>query len=976
MKLKKSHLLIGAALLVVLGSAGAAGLWVLRKRRHPPLTAEQAFAKGQEYLQKRRYVDAYRHFNHAAQARPGETSYQWESARAAHALRQEGIAVRHAQNAWDAGLRNRDVLEMLVAGTPFKTPQERLKAGLAWLKELPDNGSRKELEGDLHFGSESFAESLRLWAEHLEAAPSPRMATKVALAHVALKKPEMAEETLKAAREGSRLDEQGYSLLGNLLAERDKLKEAEAAFAEGRQRFPEGRGLRLSEAVLLMTQDRLADAGGVLEPLRHLGSDPASETLHHSARLFLGFIAGARADAAALQALAAAADGDTPMMEGERLFYRTLEERNAGKPGKTEDFKRIRRLLPRHPAVEWAAARDLARSEAWAEAVDAYQGIEGLMARAPRIQFELALSLQRARKPDEALSTLRRLHGRGHYSKQSVELFRDIAFQRGLAQEGAMAQKLLEEKFRDDPGVLFAGGLLSLRSGKLDEAAAVFEALAAKLPERADVELARLSVYLARKDYEGLLRECEASKAPRAGLAPLRAEALVRLGRADEAERTYEQALGERPDPAMMLSYANLLLGRQKADGAARWYSEVLKSHPKNAVANLGLGVLALQKHALKEARARIETVTSAGAPIAYAYLLLAEIELRERQPERAVAACTRALSLAPNDLKALALQGVAHLKAGRPGEAEAILQQCIQKEPSVPALQWELAHAKLARGAPEEALKVVDAALAKGSAGELPFALLRALLLAQLGKADEAKATLAKAGPEVTPVQARLCEAWLLQREGRAAEAAGLLRPHLDDALATSAWAELMIHQGKDQGVMDALARHKLEGPRWIQLGVMARQKELNALAVGCYRKAIEHEPENALLLNNYAWASLQLEAFDPEAVLAAARKASSLLPENSAVVHTYATALLKCRKDRECIEYLERARQLTERFPKLMVLLGEAYQRAGNAAQAIKWYGACLQHPDTADVQSGDLARPALQKRLEDLKAKQGSP
>jgi tetratricopeptide (TPR) repeat protein len=197
--------------------------------------------------------------------------------------------------------------------------------------------------------------------------------------------------------------------------------------------------------------------------------------------------------------------------------------------------------------------------------------------------------------------------------------------------------------------------------------------------------------------------------------SPLRAAALTRLGKAEEAEKVYEQALGERPDPGMMLSYANLLLSRRKSEAASKWYSEVLKSQPRNPVAQLGLGVLAMERRDLREARAYVESVTSAGAPIAYAYLLLAEIELEQRQPEKAVAASSRALAIAPNDLKALAFQGVAHLKAGRPGEAEAILGQCLQKDSGIPALHWELAHAKLARGAR------VGRLLRKFSLDELP---------------------------------------------------------------------------------------------------------------------------------------------------------------------------------------------------------------------------------------------------------------
>ena len=104
----------------------------------------------------------------------------------------------------------------------------------------------------------------------------------------------------------------------------------------------------------------------------------------------------------------------------------------------------------------------------------------------------------------------------------------------------------------------------------------------------------------------------------------------------------------------------------------------------------------------------------------------------------------------------------------------------------------------------------------------------------------------------------------------------------------------------------------------------------------------------------------------------MAAARKAASLLPTNPAILHTSGTVLLKCGKERDCIDLLVRAGVTTERSPKLMFVLAQAYEKAGNAEKALQWYTSCLSHPATATETQGELSRPALQQRIERLKPK----
>lgn len=249
-------------------------------------------------------------------------------------------------------------------------------------------------------------------------------------------------------------------------------------------------------------------------------------------------------------------------------------------------------------------------------------------------------------------------------------------------------------------------------------------------------------------------------------------------------------------------------------------------------------------------------------------------------------------------------------------------------------------------------------------------------VLLAQCGKGPEARALLERLTPQLTPVQARLCEAWLLQREGQFARASELLRPSIQDRAVAMVWAELMIRQGQPEGVIEALDKLGLDAAAWSRVAELARGKGLGEMVVECCRRALKLKPDDPSLLNNLAWFLVQLPAFDPAEAIAAARKASSLLPTNPAVLHTYGTVLLRCKKDRDCVDVLVRAGPATEKSPKLMILLAQAYEKTDNNAKALQWYTSCLNHPETAGVEQGELSRPSLQQQIDRLKAAPKSP
>jgi predicted Zn-dependent protease len=974
MKLTRTWLLIAVALAAVITAAGAGVFWVKWKRhKPPPITPEQAYATGHKYLDERKYVDAYQYFDYAAWNRPENLEYRLAAGRAALAVGQKATALPHFKALWEGGRKDKIVLQGLADCTVFKTREERLMTVLDWLRKLPEGPERLELEGDADYEAGRFDDATKPWEAAAKAAPSGRITTKLALARIAQGKREAALTILQSQRGTPLLDEEGYGLLAALLDDRNDVPGAEAVLAEGAKLFPSGDALRLSRATYFIEHDRPAEAAQALEPLTARSKEPEEELRHLGARVLLAFVRASQADVAGVTALSTLAEGDAPWLEGERLFDAALLARLSGRSPSVDDLKRLRTLLGGHPAVLWSVGREYARAGFWSDAMSTYRSVGGPLARAPLYLVEYAQVLQRSGLATDAFDVLRSLHGRGVFYKASLELYRDLAAQKQLTKEAEQAQKILEERFKDDPAVLVAGGVMALRSGHLAEAARLLEALAGRFPTRDDVEEARLSVFLVKKDYDGLLRAASQSRASRAALAPLMAAALAILGRPAEAEAVYEKAVAERPEPRLVLGYANLLLTNGKSEPARARYNEVFRAQPTNEVARLGLATVALHAGDVASARTHAEAVAAAkGGGAGYANSLIAELDLRQNRPDRALAAANRALTLDPLDERSRFLQGVATLELGRAEEAEAILRRSAAARPEALATQWQLARAKAACGATGEALALVDATLAKKPADDVPFLALRMILLGQSGKEKEAKAALDAISTKFPPAKALLCEAWILAQAGRLPEAAGKLRSKLDDPEVAQAWAEATLRQGKSEDVLQALDPHALDASHWIRLAETARANAQPAVAIAFYRKAMRTDPENPALLNNFAYVSLQLDGYNPEEVVTAARKAFGLMPQSGSVTHTYATALLRTGREKDCVALLEQAKPVTEKSAKLLLVLAQAYDKVGNAAAALRTYTACLKHPDTAAVQSGDLARPALEKQIERLREK----
>jgi putative PEP-CTERM system TPR-repeat lipoprotein len=111
-------------------------------------------------------------------------------------------------------------------------------------------------------------------------------------------------------------------------------------------------------------------------------------------------------------------------------------------------------------------------------------------------------------------------------------------------------------------------------------------------------------------------------------------------------------------------------------------------------------------------------------------------------------------------------------------------------------------------------------------------------------------------------------------------------------------------------------------------------RQKDYST-AIRYYQQALANEPENAVLLNNYAWVAGQ--ANDPRA-LELAEKANKIAPNQPRILDTLGTLLVAKGDAKRGVELLQQAVSLAPQMSEIRLNLARAYVKTGQSEAAKK--------------------------------------
>ena len=426
------------------------------------------------------------------------------------------------------------------------------------------------------------------------------------------------------------------------------------------------------------------------------------------------------------------------------------------------------RLAQLHLVSKDVAGAEAVMREAAANApdnVDAQLALLSLLAA--HRSFEVA-DQQAARLRTERPDDLKLQLGLGEFYEvqgkpaQAEQVYRDIVKRDGTGPKGLSARNRI--------------AAIQLRAGKRDDATKLIEAVLKANPGDADALVMRADLALAKGDTNAAITDLRAVLRDQPNAVPVQrglARAYLQAGDTRLAEETLRLTVKANPgDLGVRLDLAQLLLRQGKPQEAAPVLEQLVKAEPNNLAALEGLfrvqlaakdypaalksaqtiqalqpklpaghylaGVAEVAQLRPEEARAAFEKAASLDPTLLDPVAALAQLDVTEKQPQRALARLDEYLARQPQNATAQGMKGELLLGTNRPSEAAASFAAA----QAVNAKDWQpyrgQARAAMAQGNTDGAIAAYKAGIAATN-GSPMLAVELAVLYQQQGRTDEA---------------------------------------------------------------------------------------------------------------------------------------------------------------------------------------------------------------------------------------------
>jgi predicted Zn-dependent protease len=536
-------------------------------------TAQDDFNRGQALLREGKKEQAYKFFKKAAQKNETDGMYHWAAATVAP---NQNAAFIHTEAAWKNGARRPDILSALIQLSFHTSEDQKKEYAFGLYMELPDSFRTPDLKADLLFGFGEVDSALVFWNELYRASGSPEWISRIAIAYSRKEMRDSAMAVLSRARALKALDRNAYLLLSSMLFYEGKTADIDKLFMESRENNQYDENLQLEYATLLVLQNRIPDACGILETLRDTVADSEHNLIRHHSRILYSYALAIKADSVGISGLHKYINAGKPAWrKAEGAWHSAIL---AVMRSDTSAFGQIRNLREQiaSPVIMLVFAHECIRRGNMTEAVESLKLLPRAYLQAPAVAVEFAVALAGTGKDDDALVVLGQLHKRGLFTRPSLELFRDLTAKKNLVEKSLAAQKMLEKQFGDDAGVQWSGAMLAIKRGETDSALVLLDKLAKKYPKESRFEVARLSTLYLKGDYGKVVRECSLSTGPVESVAAIQARAYRKLNRTGEADAAFNKALGPKREPGILMEYADFLVTSQEPQKAVRIYQEIL----------------------------------------------------------------------------------------------------------------------------------------------------------------------------------------------------------------------------------------------------------------------------------------------------------------------------------------------------------------------------------------------------------------
>jgi putative PEP-CTERM system TPR-repeat lipoprotein len=642
------------------------------------------------------------------------------------------------------------------------------------------------------------------------------------------------------------------------------------------------------------------------------------------------------------------------------------------------------------------------RSEAARDAIQA--GLKSAPDHLPSLALAATIHLSLG-SLEQAESNARRVLDRMPDSTLGYRLLGATYLRMNAPERALQAMKPVLERELRDPLLLSIAGEAALRLGDATRANSYFSRAASLAPNDATQRTGRGLARLAAGDRDGGMADLEqaAELSPRGMQADLALIAQhLRERQFDRAGAAIDRLARRQPDnPLVENLRGTLALSRNDLPAARRHFEAALARDARDFPASSNLAALDLRERRPDAARQRFAKLLDKDPRNIPAMHALASMAQAEDQPQQALSWLTKAREVDRASIPATLALARFHLAAGRPKDALPILQEAVGAAPEQLELldalgtaylnagdeaQAVLTYAKILRARPDSAPLQMRMGEFRMSRREFDRALAHFRRAAELEpRALEARAAIASALVALNRAAEARAIAQALQREaprspaGLALEADILAHDRrLDEAIVAyrqalalqpSISVSLRLHrslQAADRNAdADALMRRLLaDNPKdpglRIHAAMLEGARQRWDAAARLYREAVALQPQNAVALNNLAWALHELR--DP-AALATAERALELAPKSAAVLDTAGAVLLARGDAARAGDLLRKAVSAAPRVPAYRIRLAEALIAQGDKATARKELDLVL-----ADVRTGPAFEQAqgLMRRL----------
>ena len=537
-------------------------------------SAKEEYEKGLKLTREGNVKQAFKAFKSAAKKAPDSARYYFAAGQTAP---DQNTSFMYTKFAWEKGLKNPAVFTALLRLSFHVDKKKKLEYALTLFGELPDSVATDNYKGDLFFEFGEYDKAYSLWDNEFKITGKSFYCPKIARALVKMGKIDEALDFLYSCKKDKKLDADGYTTLASLLAMQYKFKEADRLFAEVSESNVYNDQLRLEEATYLVFNGRGNEADALLDRPAGPGSPGMRGILNfrmHTLRIYRAVSAGRRK---LTDSLLAHTPADTILKKkavdvlAATKFYLENDDTSAYEKLKTACSK-----LPPDPVTTIFMARAAMKKRLFKEAQAIYNRLPGVVMWAPPVVAERAQAIALAGNDETALKIISFMHSRHVFSRQSLELFRNLTLKKDLIEKSEAAQQLLEQQYSNDIGLKWKGLLLAIKAEKIDSALAIARQLSADYPKEERFELTKLTLLLMKKEYRKVLNEISISSLPVAKTKPIEAAAWKGLGDTTQAIVAYEEAIKGRTEPVLMMQLAEMYFQTRVYKKATALYTRLL----------------------------------------------------------------------------------------------------------------------------------------------------------------------------------------------------------------------------------------------------------------------------------------------------------------------------------------------------------------------------------------------------------------